>query len=132
MSVNLFNCNTNYTLRNALYFASSQIAGRRMIKINIIFQPRLSSRNCRRRRSRVVDLSERQNPSFSIAGKRECALILLRADRAYTATNCDEASNGIKRGRKERTLRQCTRYRNRRYHPFRNIASAVPSQVRLE
>ncbi|EGI59980.1 hypothetical protein G5I_11767 [Acromyrmex echinatior] len=27
--------------------------------------------------------------------------------------------------RKERTLRQCTRYRNRRYHPFRNIAGAV-------
>ncbi|KYM98856.1 hypothetical protein ALC62_10412 [Cyphomyrmex costatus] len=50
-----------------------------------------------RRRSRVVDLSERQKSSFSIAGKREYALILLRADRAYTATNCDEASNGIKR-----------------------------------
>ncbi|TGZ55911.1 hypothetical protein DBV15_06051 [Temnothorax longispinosus] len=30
-----------------------------------------------------------------------------------------------KTARKERTLRQCTRYRNRRYHPFRNIASAV-------
>lgn len=29
--------------------------------------------------------------------KRELALILLRADRAYTATNCDEACNGIKR-----------------------------------
>ena len=30
-----------------------------------------------------------------------------------------------KMARKERTLRQCTRYRNRRYHPFRNIAGAV-------
>lgn len=69
--------------------------------------------------------------SFSIAGKKEYAIILLRADRAHR----DELRRNEQRNktaRKERTLRQYTRCRNRRYDPFRNIAKAVRSQVRLE
>lgn len=98
-----------------IYHSASDLGLARAIAIDVV------------RKSSIYPNSKTQASRSRVrAHSYYCQLI----ERIYPRRIVTRASNGIKRPEKERTLRQCTRCRNRRYDPLRNVAGAVTERER--